>query len=118
MMRILLDEMLPGSIATQLRKRGVDAEAVVLRPELLGASDADILSAAVADGRMLVTLNIGDFVALDRQWRADDRTHSGLILVSTRTFPLDARFVGAVTNALAKLARNGEPASPSALRFL
>lgn len=117
-MRLLLDEMLPGSIALQLRKRGLDVEAVVLRPELIGASDGDVLAAAATEARTLVTLNIGDFVLLDRQWRADGRVHSGIVLVSTRTFPMDAAFVGAVTTALAKLARSSPAVSPSTVSFL
>ena len=102
-MRFLLDEMLSGIISNQLRARGIDAEAVVDRPGLPGAGDEDVLAIAAAERRTLVTLNIGDFTLLDRRWRAEGRTHSGIVLVSTRSFPLDAAFVGSVTNALSEM---------------
>ncbi len=40
---------------------------------------------------------------LDGQYRAAGRSHAGLILVSTATFPQDRNFVGAVASALVRL---------------
>lgn len=58
-MKLLLDEMYPGSIAGQLRGRGHDAVSVHDRGEdslsLEGATDPEILTAAQAAGRALVT---------------------------------------------------------------
>ena len=37
---------------------------------------------------------------LDAQYKATGRAHAGLILVSTKAFPQDRTFVGAVVGAL------------------
>jgi hypothetical protein len=100
---LLLDEMLSGSIAEQLRARGHDAVAVVERDELIGASDKDILATATAENRALVTLNVRHFVLLDQGYRAVGRNHAGLVLVSTKTFPPSPGTTGALVRALLKL---------------
>ena len=52
--RFYLDENLPVAIATQLRKRGIDA--VTVRDlNRLGESDADHLDLATREGRVLCT---------------------------------------------------------------
>jgi predicted nuclease of predicted toxin-antitoxin system len=100
---LLLDEMLTGTIAEQLRAHGHDATAVVDNPALTGLADDEILAAAAADGRALVTTNVKDFVPLDHRHKASGRTHAGLVLVSTKTFPQDRAFIGALVAALDKL---------------
>lgn len=92
--------MLTGAIAEQLRSRGHDVVAVTGDNAMVGLSDDQILDLATAAGRTVVTANIRDFVPLDRQWRADGRRHGGLVLVSTKTFPQDRGFVGALVSAL------------------
>lgn len=116
-MRFLLDEMLPPSIAVQLRSKGLDAVAVVEVPELLGAPDADVLAAAQQAGRVLVTENIGDFVRLDREWASMGRHHSGILLVSTSRYPYGAARIGAIVTALQKFHRAATTV-PSPLDFL
>ena len=49
--RLLLDEMLSGQIARQLREAGHDVTAVVEDRELIGIADEDVLARATADGR-------------------------------------------------------------------
>lgn len=110
--------MLPASIAVQLRKRGIDAEAVVARSDLVGMSDSDLLALATAEGRTVVTLNIGDFVQLGRAWSASGAEHSGILLVSSTTFPATAARVGAITNALARLTRRAATPTGSFIAFL
>lgn len=107
-MRFLLDEMLSPAIASQLRRRGVDALAVVDASDLVGAPDAEVLAVAAAGGRVVVTENIGDFVRLHRDWLAQERTHAGILLVSTGRFPYGAARIGAITAALAKRARGDD----------
>ncbi len=100
---LLLDEMFSDTIAQQLRAKGHDIIAVVADPALVSLPDDQILAHAAAAGRALVTANIKDFMPLDGQYRAAGQSHSGLILVSTRTFPQDRSYTGAITSALAAL---------------
>jgi hypothetical protein len=101
--RLLLDEMFPGTMAEQLCAKGYDVRAVVSSPEFTGLPDEEVLIGAAESGRSLVTANIRDFMALDARYRAANRSHAGLILVSTKTFPQNRVFVSAVTNALNSL---------------
>lgn len=100
---LLLDEMLTPLIAQQLRERGHDVTAVAGDPELQGLPDDQVLATATASGRALVTANIRDFLPLDAALTAAGRSHSGLVLIPTRTFPQDRAFMGAITEALDKL---------------
>lgn len=101
--RLLLDEMLSGAIAGQLRAKGHDIVAVVEDPALTGLADDQILAHATAAGRVLVTANIKDFMPLDARYRSASQAHAGLILVSTKTFPQDRSFTAAITSALSAL---------------
>jgi hypothetical protein len=96
----LLDEMFSDDIAQQLRAKGHDVLAVVADPSLIALPDDQVLAHAHAVGRALVTANIKDFAPLDGQYKAIGRTHAGLVLVSTKTFPQDRSLVGAVVTAL------------------
>jgi hypothetical protein len=95
--------MLSDQIAVQLQARGHDARSVVADPALVGVPDDQLLAEAAAAGRALVTANIKDFIPLDGQYKAIGRPHAGLILVSTKTFPQDRSYTGAVVTALDKL---------------
>lgn len=97
---LLLDEMLSGHIAEQLRAKGHDVLAVVTDPALLTLPDSQILAHAAAANRALVTANIKDFMPLDAQYRAAGQTHAGLILISSKTFPQDRTYTAAITSAL------------------
>ena len=100
---LLLDEMFTDDIARQLRTMGYDVISVVADPALVGLPDDQILAYATTEGRALVTANIKDFVPLDTRYRAAGRSHAGLILVSTKTFPQNRGFPSAVATALATL---------------
>ena len=116
--RLLLDEMFPGTIADQLCGKGYDAQAVVTGPEFTGLPDEEILIGAAEAGRAVVTANIKDFVSLDARYRAANRSHAGLILVSAKTFPQNRTFVSAVTNALSSLLAENEAAYAGEVIFL
>lgn len=60
-MRLLLDEMLSPAVAEALRADGFDVRAVCGDAQLQGLPDDQVLSAARADRRALVTNNIIDF---------------------------------------------------------
>jgi hypothetical protein len=100
---LLLDEMFTDDIARQLRTKGYDVISVVADPGLVGLPDDQILAYATTEGRALVTANVKDFIPLDTRYRAADRSHAGLILVSTKTFPQNRGFPTAITAALAAL---------------
>ena len=98
--RLLLDEMLSGEIARQLRGAGRDVAAVVEDRELIGVADEDVLLQATADSRCVVTANVRDFAALHAQWAGAGRNHDGIVYVITRVFPQDRSFVGTLVRSL------------------
>ena len=98
--RLLLDGMLSGAIARQLREAGHDVTAVVEDRELIGLADEDVLARATADGRCVVTANVRDFAALHAQWASAGRSHAGIVYVVTKVFPQDRSFLGAVVSSL------------------
>jgi uncharacterized iron-regulated protein len=100
---LLLDEMFSDEIAEQLHAKGHDVRSVVADSSLVALPDDQVLAQAGAAGRALVTANIKDFVPLDGQYKAIERAHAGLVLVSTKTFPQDRSYAGAIVTALDKL---------------
>ena len=104
--RLLLDEMLSGAIADQLRGRGYDVVAVVEDVSLVSTPDEDLLAYAAEQQRVLVTANIADFAAIAGDWRAGDRVHHGILYVAYRTFGQGRSFIGALVDALVALYRD------------
>lgn len=94
-------------MADRLRAQGHDVRAVVSNPAITGLPDEEILIGAAEAGRALVTANIKDFMPIDARYRATGRTHAGLIMVSTKTFPQTRGYVAAVTSALNSLLASG-----------
>ena len=105
--RLLLDEMLSDEIAAQLRDKGHDVLAVVADPGLVALPDYRVLAHASAEGRVVVTKNSKDFLALDAHHRAAGSPHAGLVLVSTKTFPEDRNVTGSLVRSLDKLLSQG-----------
>lgn len=83
-MRELLDEQLSGAIATELRSRGLDVEAVCERPDLIRRSDEEVMAAATAAARAVVTNNIKDFRPIAARRLAEGSGHGGLVLLPAR----------------------------------
>lgn len=110
--------MLPKSIAEQLCAKGYDVHAVVSNPAFASLPDEEILIGAAEAGRSLVTADIRDFMALDARFRATGRSHAGLILISTKTFPQDRSFVRAVISALAALLAREDGLTEGRVLFL
>jgi hypothetical protein len=100
---LLLDEMFSDDVAQQLRAKGYDVISVVADSALTGLPDDQVLAYAATEGRALVTANIKDFVPLDGRYRAAGKSHAGLILVSTKTFPHNRGFASAITASLTTL---------------
>jgi len=100
---LLLDEMFSDDIARQLLAQGHDVISVAADPARAGLPDDQVLAYATTEGRALVTANIKDLVPLDGRYRAAGQSHTGLILVSAKTFPQNRGFPSAITASLATL---------------
>jgi hypothetical protein len=88
-LKLLLDEMYAPDVALELRERGHDVASVhdAASPVLSGASDPEVLSAARAEDRALVTENVRDFRPLEASLIARGEHHPGLVYTSNRQFP-------------------------------
>ena len=96
-LRLFVEEDVSPSVAAELRKRQVDALSVhgVNRT---GLSDEDQLAFAPSQGHVPVTQNRADFQALGSAWRAQGRSHAGIVWGNERTVP--RRDVGNLIRAL------------------
>lgn len=83
-MKLLLDEMWPHTAAAALRARGHDVVAVTALPELRGKSDEEIVEAALAEGRAIVTENAVDYRPLMAVAGDDGRDFPPLVLTSNQ----------------------------------
>jgi hypothetical protein len=92
--------MFPPAMAGQLNAKGHDVRAVVADPEFTGRPDEEVLLGATEAGRALVTANIRDVMPIDARYRAAGRSHAGLVMVSSKTFPQSRACVIAVASAL------------------
>jgi hypothetical protein len=79
--KVLLGEHFSPAVARLLRERGLDAEAVAERADLVEASDRDVLDAATREGRAVVTNNVKDFRPFAAERLTDGRGHAGVIFV-------------------------------------
>jgi predicted nuclease of predicted toxin-antitoxin system len=86
-LRLLLDEQHDPAIAQSLRKQGFDVIAVAERQEWREIADADVLAAAVADRRAVVTEDVRDFTVLHRRCLEQGQTHYGIIFTSRTRLP-------------------------------
>lgn len=77
--KLHLDEMIPTDLARVLRQYGYD---VVTAQEagMLGKDDPDHLEYASAQGRAILTFNIGDFAKLYQSWHKEGKHHAGIII--------------------------------------
>ena len=103
-MRLLLDEMISATVASQLRDRGHDVVAVQDHEleHLRGIDDCDLLEHASQERRAVVTDNIPEFVRCHQRRQDRGRPHYGLLLFTNDTFPRHRHdvFVGQVLAAL------------------
>jgi hypothetical protein len=115
--KLLLDEMLPTLIAEQLRDRGADVSAVQERVELRGLADPDLFVVAQREQRAIVTYNRDDFLALDRQYRAEGRGHHGVVILNPSRFPQGPATIGPLIAAIGELC-NAPPQYPAFVHWL
>lgn len=88
-MRWLVDEMFPAETAAELRTRGHDARAAAL--DLRALTDEQLLDVAVAEGCVLVTENVVDFVRLLQRRLADGCELAPVVFVLKSSLPRDPR---------------------------
>jgi hypothetical protein len=105
--KLLLDEMISGIVAAELRARGRDVEGVAERRELRGLPDEDVFEYAQASVRALVTYNRDDFLELDRRYRSQGRAHSGIVVLNPGRFPQGRGSVGSLVSSLDRLIAAG-----------
>ena len=80
--------MYAPAVAVELRARGHDVLSVhEIDPVLVGASDAEVLSAAVSAERVLVTENVRDFRPLEIAILEGGDHHHGIVYTSDHQFP-------------------------------
>ncbi|MEX2016788.1 MAG: DUF5615 family PIN-like protein [Candidatus Hydrogenedentales bacterium] len=81
--KFFTDEDVYAAVCVALRHAGFDA---VSTPELgrLGESDESQLTWAAAQGRVVVSFNVGHFAALHMAWMGQGRHHAGIIVSSQR----------------------------------
>jgi hypothetical protein len=81
--KFFTDEDVYASVASALRKAGIDA---VSTPEVgrRGESDDSQLVWTAGQGRALVTFNVAHFAALHAAWMNAERHHAGIIVSSQR----------------------------------
>jgi hypothetical protein len=82
--RLYLDEdAMSKALLLGLRSRGIDVTSAS-ETEMVNQDDADQLLTATSLGRALYSYNIADYCALHRQWSAQSRPHSGIIVARQR----------------------------------
>lgn len=116
-MKLLLDEMLPATIAEQLRQRDRDVVAVDERPELRGLPDPEVLELCGREERAIVTYNRDDYIELDRWYRSAERDHSGVVILNPRRFPQGMATIGMLVTSLETFISRGSP-YPSFIHWL
>jgi predicted nuclease of predicted toxin-antitoxin system len=100
-LRFLLDEHCPGWLAEDLAGDGLDAVALTAhRPELRGADDERVLSAAVAERRIVVTEDVSTFSAA----AAIVPHHVGIVYCHHARFPRTRPGLERLCKALGALA--------------
>jgi Domain of unknown function (DUF5615) len=72
-----------AALAPQLRTRGIEAHNVYDLQQQ-GWPDAALLQSSAESGRVLVTHNIRDFMALHHAYLAERRVHAGVVVTPVR----------------------------------
>ncbi len=91
-MKLYFDEHVHPLVAVMLRERGIDCR-TTQEAGNLGTEDEDQLRYATAQGRVLVTFDRRDFLALARQWASMNQSHAGLILSTQCPIPELLRYL-------------------------
>lgn len=101
-MKLALDHHYPIAIAEQLRRAGHDVVAAVERG-WHRESDEALLALCTAEGRVLLTNNVGDLLVIARSWAVRGQDHAGLILTSDSSLPRTRAMIGTYVKLLDSL---------------
>ncbi len=104
--RLMLDEMFSPRIGQLLARDGLDCVCVAEDRLLCAQDDAAILTAALEQGRVLVTNNVIDFERLRRSWIANGDPLPPLIYTDDTTFPRQRNYIGHIAAALSAAAHS------------
>jgi hypothetical protein len=83
--KLLLEEMYPAALASELRAAGIEA-ATVSALGLAGRPDADVFATAIADGHVILTEDVGDYTRMAADHIADGAHHHGLLIALSSRF--------------------------------
>jgi hypothetical protein len=101
--KVLVDEMYPATVAEALRAAGIEATTVATL-RLAGATDPEVLGAAVAGGYAVLTENVGDFARIAAEHSTAGAHHNGLLVALSSRFsrrPAGLRPLVAAVEAIA-----------------
>ena len=102
-MKLLLDEMYSPRLAETLRVAGMDASTAA-EVGLTGAADPEVLAAAIAEERVLLTENVADFTRISAEHLIAGRHHPGVLIALSSRFSRRAAGVGPLVTAIQELA--------------
>jgi hypothetical protein len=118
-MKLLLDVHHSPKAAEQLRQGGYDVLAAAEDARLFTLADDDLLRAATADGRAVVTENVKDFDRIVRNWASTGERHGGVIFTSPRRFQRSrSSYPGDLVLALQGFLANPPPEQPDWVHWL
>jgi hypothetical protein len=100
--RLVLDHHYSREIAEDLRGRGHDVIAVYER-SWHQLDDEELLDRCAAEGRSLLTNNVGDFMIISQRWAAAGRHHTGLVFSSDVSLPRTRATIGTYVERLEAL---------------
>ena len=87
-LRFYLDEdSMRRALVEGLRARGVDV-LTALEAGMIERGDDEHLAFATAEGRALLSFNVGDFARLHAAWLARGAVHAGIVLAPQQRYPL------------------------------
>jgi hypothetical protein len=75
------------SVVKALRNRGIDV-ITALDAGMSGAADEAHLAFAISQGRIIYSLNVGHFCRLHGEFLAQNRDHSGIILIPKQRYSI------------------------------
>jgi predicted nuclease of predicted toxin-antitoxin system len=98
-LKLLLDEMYPPALAEALRAGGIDA-CTVAEAGLAGRSDLDVMATAVAEGYVLLTENVADFVRIATDHLSTGGHRPGVLVALSSRFSRRPRGLNAIAAAV------------------
>jgi predicted nuclease of predicted toxin-antitoxin system len=102
-LKLLLDEMYSPVLADALLKAEIDA-VTVNELGMAGRSDLDVLTAAAAHGRAVLTENVADFARISAEQLSAGNRHPGILIALSSRFSRRPAGVPALVEAIQAIA--------------